>query len=531
MDVSHPASPSRRIVIALAVAAAYFASGRAGLELAYVGNSVTLVWPPTGIAFFAVWVWGAAAVPGVTIGALAVNLATAGEPTFSLIAAVGNTLPALASCWVLRRWRVADPLGDPASVARFVAVAVLAGPVFSAGIGSLGLWAGGLQDAAKLPMTALVWWAGDAMGVLVVAPALLAATRGLAPLLARGRRLETAAVAVLLGALSGGLFLGPGGPNLGPLSYLAVPVIIWVAVRLGMRATAIAILALATVAVWATATGTGPFALGSFHVSFAHLHGFLTVVSLVGLFLAASVSQARRTMERLTAAVETLTEANSELERFAYVAAHDLQEPLRVITSYTQMLERSLGDKVEASDRDYFGFVITAAQRMNALIRDLLAYSRVTGKGRPFERVAAEDLVRMALETLQESIAESRASIDVGPLPEVRGDVVQLAQLFQHLLGNAIKFHSPGAAPRIEVTAAPEPDGRWRFSIRDNGIGIHADGHDLFEIFRRQHPSGHYPGTGTGLAICRRIVQRHGGRIWYDSVPGQGATFHFTLAD
>ncbi|WP_083763506.1 ATP-binding protein [Paramagnetospirillum magneticum] len=226
--------------------------------------------------------------------------------------------------------------------------------------------------------------------------------------------------------------------------------------------------------------------------------------------------------------VDRLTASNTELERFAYVASHDLQEPLRSIVSFTQLVERQLGDKLLPEEKTNFQFVVNSAKRMNLLIKDLLEFSRVTVKGNSFSNISLGDTCSAALENLKETIQESGAEIVVGDLPEVMGDSVQIMQVFQNLIGNAIKFRHANRPSLITIDSEKQ-DGNWRISVSDNGIGIADTTQDIFEIFRRLHSGNQYPGSGVGLAICKRIVTRHGGRIWVESGIGSGATFRFTL--
>ncbi len=223
-----------------------------------------------------------------------------------------------------------------------------------------------------------------------------------------------------------------------------------------------------------------------------------------------------------------LSRSNAELEQFAYVASHDLQEPLRMVASYTQLLARRYQGKLGQDADEFIAFAVDGAKRMQNLINDLLAYSRVGTKGSELRLTDAEAALSSALVNVRAAIEDSGAVIRHSPLPIVYADPVQLVQVFQNLLGNAIKFHG-GAPPEIDVAREETPE-EWSFSVHDNGIGIdpkHAD--RIFQVFQRLHNRKDYPGTGIGLAICKKIAERHGGRIWVVSQPGQGATFHFTI--
>jgi PAS domain S-box-containing protein len=241
------------------------------------------------------------------------------------------------------------------------------------------------------------------------------------------------------------------------------------------------------------------------------------------------ITEPKRMTEALKVHAEKLARSNAELERFAYVASHDLQEPLRMVASFTQLLSKRYSGKLDETADRYIDFAVDGAKRMQQLIADLLAYSRVSNKEIEPRQTDSQALVVTAAENLQVAIEESGASVDWDPLPEVWADQTQFIQLLQNLLANAIKFRQKDAAPRIHVSAE-DAGGEWRFSVQDNGIGIdprHAD--RIFQIFQRLHTRADYPGTGIGLAVCQKVVERHGGKIWVESEPGAGSTFRFTI--
>jgi PAS domain S-box-containing protein len=223
-----------------------------------------------------------------------------------------------------------------------------------------------------------------------------------------------------------------------------------------------------------------------------------------------------------------LASSNSELERFAYIASHDLQEPLRMVSSFLQLLQKRYGGQLDKKADQYIHYAVDGAERMKALIMDLLEYSRVgTGKD-GFGWIDTGIVLKEVGDIFREKIIDARARIDIGEMPRVWGDKVQLTQLFQNLLSNALKYHSD-QAPVIRIRAKEEP-ACWQFSIADNGIGIDPQFFDkIFIIFQRLHNKSDYSGTGIGLAICKKIVERHGGHVWVESAPGKGSTFYFTI--
>jgi PAS domain S-box-containing protein len=240
------------------------------------------------------------------------------------------------------------------------------------------------------------------------------------------------------------------------------------------------------------------------------------------------ITDLKLTEEKLRLRTEELGRSNAELQQFAYVASHDLQEPLRMVVNYLSLLKRKFPDKLDPKAQEYIHFAVDGGERMRRLIDDLLEYSRVDTRGKEPAPTPMNDVVAKTLAILKAPIEEINAEIIVDTLPTVIADESQMVQVMQNLVGNAIKFHSP-ERPSVEISASPGT-GEWIFMVRDNGIGLNMENADkIFQMFQRLHGRGEYPGTGVGLAIVKKIVERHGGRIWVESAEGKGATFFFTI--
>lgn len=237
--------------------------------------------------------------------------------------------------------------------------------------------------------------------------------------------------------------------------------------------------------------------------------------------------RARILIQEKTAALER---SNVELEEFAYVASHDLQEPLRTVASYLQLLQRRHGDKLDDGARDYIGFAVDGAHRMSVLIQDLLQYSRVGRMGRPHQPMDLKAPLEAAVTGLARAIEENGVQVSLpDETPVIVGDEPEVTRLFQNLIGNAIKYRHADRAPQVSVTVS-EGDGECVVSVADNGIGMESRYFDrVFKIFQRLHGRGEYEGTGVGLSICKKIAERHGGRIWVTSTLGVGSVFHVAL--
>jgi len=288
-----------------------------------------------------------------------------------------------------------------------------------------------------------------------------------------------------------------------------------------------------------------PLVLGALRFS-GEKHGFFQIESGISLFAFANIvlfaaivwwnakllflaeQERLKANEELKRTSLELERSNTELQQFAYVASHDLTEPLRMVVSYLELLTGRARGRLGAEEQEFIGYAVDGARRMQTLIQDLLAYARVGTRGRPLEPTDCEQVLQSVLANLKLAIDESHTVIAHEPLPTVQGDVVQLTQVFQNLIGNAIKFRGK-RPPKIEI-GARRNNGEWIFHIKDNGIGIDAKNFErIFVLFQRLHTRQEYPGTGMGLAICKKIIERHGGRIWVESKPGEGTAFFFTI--
>ena len=253
---------------------------------------------------------------------------------------------------------------------------------------------------------------------------------------------------------------------------------------------------------------------------------------IIGTFgLTRDITALKEAEEKLLEERNLLARSNAELEQFAYVASHDLQEPLRAVASCVQLLKKRYEGKLDARAEEFISHAVDGTKRMQALITDLLAYSRVGTHAHPFETVSCDEVLDDALANLTIAIQESNTVIKRDPLPTLQADATQLGQIFQNLIGNAIKFRAEGRPPVIAITAKREKS-EWLFSVADNGIGIEPQYFErVFRVFQRLHTRARYPGTGIGLAIVKKIIERHGGRVWIESRPEEGTTFFFTLPE
>jgi len=509
----------------------YVAAGKLALRVAYLDPSASAVWPSTGIALAALLLFGRSLWPAIFVGAFLVNLTTAGNVATSLGIAAGNALEAIAGAWLVERYaggrRAFHRLPD------FLKFAVLSGLVATAispALGITSLCLGGFTRWSEYGPVWLTWWLGDLGGALIVAPPLILWLSNPRPGWSRRRGIEAAAVVLALCLVGEMEFLGyllPGFSRY-PLSFLCLPPLLWMAFRFGPRETATAGLVLLATATWGTLRGAGPYGAFGPNASLLLLQAFMIVTVLTAMSLAAVVAERRREHAVLELQAAELARSNAELEQFAHVASHDLQEPLRTVTNFVQLLAKRYSGRLDKDADEFIGFVVDGTTRMARLIDDLLEFSRAGRADKPMEPTDCREVLARVVAGLAVSIRESGAVIHHDGLPAVQGNPSQLTQLFQNLIANALKFRGAGS-PEIHVWAVRQ-GADWLFRVRDNGIGIAPEYSErIFVIFQRLHGRNEYPGTGIGLAICKRIVTCHGGRIWVESQPGRGSTFCFTL--
>jgi signal transduction histidine kinase len=504
----------------LVLAVVYFITARAGLSLATVGKSVTLVWPPTGLALAILLMHGRFLWPGVALGAFAVNALTPGVPVpVAAGIALGNTAEALLGVTLLRQLRFDPSLRRVSDVLRLVGLAGIIGSLASALVGTFSLWAGGVLPPDRLIASLRVWWIGDLMGVVIVAPLLLSARGWLDQLPSRRRLLEVLALAISTGAMGYLVFHHPVGEVHYPPPYTLFPLLLWAALRLGPRGAAWVNLGLAVIAVWATVHRLGPFARPTLDLSLLFLQTFMATAALLSLTLGAAAAER--------------ADAVQAREDFISIASHELRTPLTPLTLQLDRLRRLLARG--AVDHDELSKLQASLERqttrLTALVEILLDVTRLRRGPMALRRelVDLAELAREAAEGVADQRALSRSELTIEAAPvEGAWDRVRIQQAITNLLMNAIKY---GEGKPISVVVARDGESA-RIAISDRGPGISPrDQARLFKRFERVRSAEGNAGGGLGLGlyITRQIVEAHGGTVRVDSRPGAGATFTCTL--
>lgn len=515
------------------VGAAYFLAGKLGLSLAFVHPSATPVWPPTGIALAVLLRLGIQAWPGIFAGAFLVNLTTAGTFATSLGIASGNTLEGLIGAYLVRRFAQGDRAFDRApDVFRFAILAGVISTAVSATVGVTSLAAGGVARWADFGSIWFTWWLGDMGGDLVVAPTLILWSQRSPFRWTRARLGEAALLFAALLAV-GYLVFGSTAPWGGrgyPLEFLCIPPLVWMAFRLDPRASATATCALSAIAVWGTLASAGPFDAWEPNESLLLLQTFMAVVSVATLCVAATVSEKRRSEEKMRAMSEDLSNALSELEGFSHAISHDLRSPIGAVMNYAAVVEQEYQGRLDDQGMRIVRRIQTSAESAARLIDQLVHFARTRRGDAVADVVDMTALARAAYDELSYGSDESRqVQFELRMLPPAPGSEALLGRVFSNLLSNAVKFTRGRSDRRIEVTGeAGERENTYR--VVDNGVGFSPETRDaLFEPLQRRNGRPEAGGQGLGLAIVAKIIRRHGGRIWAESDGTHGSRFTFTL--
>ncbi|MBI1884493.1 MAG: MASE1 domain-containing protein [Chlamydiae bacterium] len=516
------------------VALLYCAIAKLSLLLAIPPGYATAIWPAAGLALAGVLRCGYGIWPGIWLGSFLANLGTSLDLTsgatvlksleLSLGIGLGASIQAMTGAFFIRRF-VKNPfsLQFEKDVIKFL---ILGGPLsclISSVWGVENLFFFNQISPSQISSHWLTWWTGDTIGVLIFSPLALAWSHPPLEPHWQKRRLSIS------------------------LPFLVTFIFI--------------VIAFVQANQWENEKRELEFNLKTnltYHETedWDSLMGGLVLTLLLSAFILILTGRTSRIEDLVTERTRALKKANQDLqdhlivyqkteqallektkelgrsnqdlEQFAYVASHDLQEPLRMVSGYVQLLAKRYKDKLGQDANEFIHFATDGAQRMHEMINDLLEYSRIGRSGKEKEIVDCEKLLEEILLNLKETLDPSKAGVSHDPLPQIQVEKLQMKQLLQNLIGNAIKYRSD-QPPQIHISAKPE-DRAWLFSVKDNGIGIDPQYHDrIFVIFQRLHSQSEYQGTGIGLAICKKIVESQGGKIWVESQVGQGSTFYFTI--
>jgi signal transduction histidine kinase len=507
------------------LAGIYFYSAKFGLSLAFVNESATAVWPPTGIALAAAIFFGTRMWPGILIGAFLINYTVDQSLFVASVIAIGNTLEAIVGASLVHRFVKGKlSFGTSLETIRFIFFGALVSPLISASIGTTGLCLGHLAAWNDFPAIWLTWWLGDMVSALVITPFLLVGAEKSGRSIFFKRPIEALSLVAAIFLISE-INFGPFALSIfenNSLEYLCLPFLIWAAYRFRQMGAVTSVFLMSAIAINGTLQGSGPFALsGHPHESLLLLQMFLGVASIVALVLASLVAESVRHAEQLT-------HSNQELEQFTYVISHDLQEPIRKIINYSDRLGQK-ASALGASEKDYLDRMQKAAHRMKMVIEDLLQFSRASKKA-PYENVDLNEVVKEVILDLELKIHETDARIEANNLPSVRANKIQMKHLFQNLITNAIKFSKKNQRPQIKIDGRVLPSQFVELDFIDNGIGFEEKyAKKIFLPFQQLHARGEYEGSGIGLSIVKKILENHEGAIRVKSTPGQGTTFTVTL--
>jgi|GEM_PF-2028434 signal transduction histidine kinase len=555
-----------------AMAVIYYFAARLGLLMELGHTNASPVWPPSGIAFAALILCGSELWPGIWFGAFIANVVVfnlnhvAGMPAILITSAgiaTGNTLEAVTGYYFIKKFKCKHILGRSQDFALFF-ITVLFMCLVSSLTGPFMLSVSKIIDWHQYYTIWFTWWTGDVSGIIVLTPVLLAWWKPKRRMWNTQSIIQVVLLFIVLGIYLEAVFGDwlPLWPNKAKI-FLIFFIITWCVFSMSQRQLAIASLAISVFSIWSTLNLTGPFGESSINESLISLQVFLCVISITMMFLSTTLNERRqkeddlkeansnlelkiaeRTLslekqkeelkqanERLVEKAKELENVNKESRSFAHAVSHDLREPLRTIASYLQLIEERYKNKLDSDADIFIDFAVDGAKRMNMLIDDMLTYSRIEHSQGNFSDVDLNEILAIVKNNLHTTIQENSARITlISPLPVVTADHSEMVQLFQNIIENSIKYKSD-KLPEIHIDAKRQ-NGLWQITIADNGIGIPKEYHErIFIIFQRLHTREQYDGTGIGLSICKRIIEKHGGKIWVESELSKGSTFYFTLKE
>jgi signal transduction histidine kinase len=520
-----------------AIAILYVLAARAGLQLDAISGFATLVWPPSGIALAALLLGGYQLWPGIFLGALIANVLTGAPPLIALGIAAGNTLEPLLAAYALTRLpRFRLSLDCVRDAVAFILIAAGLSTVVSATVGVTSLYLGGLVARDGIALTWRAWWLGDAIGVLLVAPVLLAwaSREGLRVPAQRVIEAAALAVATVIGSLFVFVFLGDINGARVNEAYFLYPLLIWAAIRFGLRGAVSATFVVSVIAIWGTAAGHGPFVHSTLHWSLFALQTFMGLTAATFLVLGASTSEREHSREELLVAHDTVARANKAKAEFLAVMSHELRTPLNAIAGYAEILALGVVGSLTDKQSDAITRIRRNQQHLLGLIDDVLSFARIeagttTIKARPVRITEAFDAIEPLLQPdlLHKQIDFEQKTSDPGL--ELQADPAKLRQILLNIVGNAIKFTPSGGRVRLTASHAGKVA---LITVTDTGIGVAPDKISaIFDPFYQVDTgtTREYPGVGLGLAIARDLVRAMAGEIYFDSTLGKGSVVSITL--
>ena len=532
-----------------ALVAMYFVAGKVGMLLRDANSGVSPIWPATGIALAGLLLWGYSLWPAIFVGACLIDITSrsvhdsvALRIFHTVGIAGGDTLEALAGAWLANRFaNGANAFLRVSDVFRYTFFAGLLSTAISATFGVGTLLVGGYLTKRPFGTAWLSWWMGDMVGAIIVAPLILVWKAN--PSVHFGPKRSLEALSLLLSLLLVSAVNFSNVLNFGvqryPLAFLYIPLLVWAALRFESRGVVAFVSIICCLAVNGTWHGIGAFAIADGNSSLLMLQTFICVATLTALVLAAAVAE-RKTAEekfrRLSVELERrvkertaqLEGINKELEAFCYSVSHDLRAPLRTIRGFSEVLLEQCLPQLDARGQDFLRRTCDAGLQMDKLIEDLLKLSRVTRGEIEQRQINLSSIASEIADALAKGEPQRHVEFDIAPDVSAKGDERLLRQVLDNLLRNAWKF--TGKQPHARIEFGRQNGEASPFFVRDNGVGFDmAYAGKLFGVFQRLHSPAEFTGSGVGLAIVQRVVNRHGGRVWADAKVNSGATFYFTL--